>query len=46
MIYRAKIWDYRQKSRIEVVFKVSRIQEYIKNVSIENTYTGIFNKKK
>lgn len=26
MIYRAKIWDYRQKSRIEVVFKVSKVE--------------------
>lgn len=26
MIYRAKIWDYRQKSRIEVVFKISKVE--------------------
>lgn len=26
MIYRVKIWDYRQKSRIEVVFKVSKVE--------------------
>lgn len=26
MIYKVKIWDYRQKSRIEVVFKVSKVE--------------------
>lgn len=40
MIYRAEIWNQRKKREIESIQKNIK-----KNVSIENMYIGIFNKK-